>query len=171
MSYRSGSHLRKWWYEKTKTLLLAIFSFSIFTFTLCFFTPTHTLLILILLYFLFGHWRCDEKNNCGQRKGTCHASRFTSQTKLNLIVKWADKDLCDSTPEARLRNLIFAVILFILCAIYISNCYGAKNSVPFKLGVFYENNMCDDAAARFSLFSLSSPYPSYFIFIFIHSFE
>lgn len=37
--------------------------------------------------------------------------------KRNTIGKWTDEDLLDSTPEVRLRNLIFSVILFIVVVV------------------------------------------------------
>lgn len=72
---------------------------------------------------------------------------LASHLKLNWILssKWADKDLCDSKPEGRLRNLIFAVILFILCCTVLYMCLYEKKTERKKSlyaqNVCYENNV------------------------------
>lgn len=52
-----------------------------------------------------------ENGKNGRKKIKSSSSRQTRNGKI--IGKWTDKDLLDSTPEVRLRNLIFSVILFI----------------------------------------------------------
>lgn len=95
--------------------------------------------------------------------------------KRNTIGKWTDEDLLDSTPEVRLRNLIFSVILFIVVVVLRCRlmhevwCEGQSGSVPFAFVVARTSTIflsgccwrcfhaCEHFASAFRLFSSLLP--------------
>lgn len=62
------------------------------------------------------HTDCEERCGDDEKHQPDNNKRGEKNIlpKRNTIGKWTDEDLLDCTPEVRLRNLIFSVILFIL---------------------------------------------------------
>lgn len=60
-----------------------------------------------------SHFTLKKNGDDVMEKSTEQTLRETASTE-NIIGKWTDEDLCHGKPEARLRYLIFSVILFIL---------------------------------------------------------
>jgi len=99
-------------------------------------------LVLILLSSYYRRNRICEWNHligyvCGENNKT-GAQLYVSHLKLNSLTEWIFiivllfgwiKDLYDSTAGGRLRNLIFAVILFIRLTVSCFHCYVLHTAV------------------------------------------
>lgn len=102
---------------------------------------------------------CGENNKTG-------AQLYVSHLKLNSLTEWIFiivllfgwiKDLYDSTAGGRLRNLIFAVILFIRLTVSCFHCYVLHTAVCcVKEGNFF--SFSSFHACRLTFFSVFCEY-------------